>query len=416
MNQPKVMIGFQEALSLILKNVPQGVSEEVSWLEATGRVLAEDAVAKVDSPLSDVALKDGYAVFSSDVTSARPDREVKLRLLSFKGAGDSPGQALEPGTAIRVTTGAVVPPGAQAVLAQEFTREEQDTVCCLNDAEPGRNILPKGTDVRAGEVVARQGERLSPALVGLLACAGLDHLWVVSRPLVAVIATGDEVVVPGGPLGPGQIYASNMVETVSWLQSFGLPEVSFRVVKDRADEIKAAIEGMSSRVDAFITSGGAWQSERDLVLQVLEDLGWHEIFRHVRLGPGKAVAFGLLQNRPVFILSGGPPSYETAFLELALPGLLAMAGWRGPVFPTLKARLEEAVRGEKGWTQAIHAKVTFKDRHFCVRPYKTASRLSSMARKDGIIIVPEGQAELAAGEEVEVQVISLEPLSNRSML
>ena len=407
MNTLRTMISFDEALSLVLSNVPQGQVEEVSLFEATGRVLAGDAVSRVDSPLSDAALKDGYAVLSSDVAAAGPDHQVCLKLVSFRGAGDIAGRALEPGTAVRVTTGAVVPSGADAVLAQEFTREENKAVWCLNYAEQGRNILPRGADVRAGEVVARRGERVSPALAGLLASAGLDRLRVISRPRVAIIATGDEVVEPGRPLGPGQLYASNMAETISWLQAFGLPELSYRVVKDKEDEIKAAIEKMSLQADAFITSGGAWRSERDLLLQVLSDLGWRGIFHHVRLGPGKAVGFGLLEDKPFFVLSGGPSSFETALLELVLPGLLAMAGWRGPLFPVFKVRLEEPIQGEKGWTQAVQARVTFKDSSFRARPYKTASRLFDMARKDGIILLPEGRAGLAAGDETAVQMVSL---------
>ncbi|MBW1710866.1 MAG: molybdopterin molybdotransferase MoeA [Deltaproteobacteria bacterium] len=304
-----------------------------------------------------------------------------------------------------------MPPGAEAVLAQEFTREEEGEIFCCNNAEPGRNILFQGTDVRSGEVLVRQGERLSPAFIGLMACAGLDRVHVYGLPRVAVIATGDEVVAPGGALSPGQLYASNMQETMSWLKAFGFQEVLSRIVKDRLGEIKAAIEDFALGTDVFITSGGAWRSERDLMIEVLEGLGWHGVFRHVRLGPGKAVGFGLLENRPFFILSGGPPSYETAFLELALPGLLAMAGWQGPIFPVIKARLEESVRGEKGWTQVIHAKVTYRDGGLLVKSYKTASRLSSMARKDGLIILPENQAEFKAGEEVEVQMVSLKPLS-----
>ncbi|MBW2084809.1 MAG: molybdopterin molybdotransferase MoeA [Deltaproteobacteria bacterium] len=405
------MISFQEALTLILENAPLGKIEQVSLFEATGRILAQDVVSRVDSPLLDIALMDGYAVFSEDVASARPDQKVGLSLISFQGAGDLPGQALKPGTAIRVTTGAAIPPGAEAVLAQEFTRKEEGQVWCFNNAEPGLNILPKGTDVKAGEIIAKEGERLHAALVGLLACAGLDRVRVITRPRVAVIATGDEVAAPGRSLRPGQVYASNMVETIGWLKAFGLPEAAFRIVTDKVDEIKSAITETCSEADIFITSGGAWQSERDLMIEVLQDLGWQGIFRQVRLRPGKAAAFGLLENRPFFILSGGPPSYEMAFLELALPGILAMAGWQGPVFPTVTARLEEPIRGQKDWTQALHAKVIFRDGTWRVRPYQTASRLSSMAHKDGIILLPEGQAELSAGEEIAVQLVSSQPLS-----
>jgi len=402
-----MMIGFKDALELVQKNVPRGKTEEVGLLTSTGRVLAEDAIAKVDSPSLDISLKDGYAVYSADVALAKPDKEVALPLAGFQAAGDLPRQALEQRTAIRITSGAPVPPGAEAVLALEFTREADGKIWCFNNASSGRNILPRATDVKAGETIARQGERLHPALIGLLAAAGLDRVRVASRPRVAVIATGDEVLAPGQPLTPGKVYASNMVETICWLKSFDFPDLIFRILPDREEEIAAAIQAMLPGVDAFITSGGAWQSERDLIIQVLEGLGWHEVFHRVRLGPGKAVGFGRLEERPFFILPGGPPSHEIAFLLLALPGLLAMIGWREPVFPAFKVRLEGSIRGQADWTQVIYAQLTLREGSWRVSPFKFPSRLFTMARKEAVIILHEGVSEAQPGDEVEVRLLSI---------
>lgn len=398
----KTNIGFPEALDLVLAHCRPGSWEEVELSELTGRVLAEEVRALVDSPSLDVSLKDGYALSSGEAASARPDNPVVLKLADFHVAGDRPGGTLQPGTCVRVTTGAPLPPGADAVLAGEFAREENGMVRCFNDAGPGRNVLFRGTDVRAGQVIAAQGEMLHPALIGLLAAAGLDRVKVVTQPKVAVIGTGDEVVAPGRPLPPGKLYASNMVETVAWLKTFGLTQVVSRVEPDRVEAIAEAIKEMSGRVQAFITSGGAWKSERDYMVRVLEDLGWQGVFSRVRLGPGKAISFGLLADRPFFILPGGPPSHEAAFLLLALPGLLAMAGRRGPVFPRLRANLTETISGQADWSQCIQVKLFEQEGRWLARPLKSASRLSSMARKDGLVILPEGVSEKTAGAEVEV--------------
>jgi len=398
----KTDIEFNEALALILTHCRPGSWEEIELGGLAGRVLAEEVRALVDSPSLDVSLKDGYALYSHEVASAGPDRPVFLTLADFYAAGDLPGRILQPGTCVRVTTGAPLPPGADAVLAGEFAREENGLVRCFNDAGPGRNVLFRGTDVRAGQVIAGQGERLHPALIGLLAAAGLDRVKVVTRPKIAVIGTGDEVIAPGRPLPPGKLYASNMVETVSWLKAFGLTEVTSRVEPDRVEAIAEAIKEMSGRVQAFITSGGAWKSERDYMVRVLEDLGWRGVFSRVRLGPGKAISFGLLADRPFFILPGGPPSHEAAFLLLALPGLLAMAGRRGPIFPKLRAALTETICGQIDWSQCIQVKLFEQDGRWLARPLKSASRLSSMARKDGLVILPEGVTERTAGAEVEV--------------
>lgn len=401
----KWKIGFEEAKSLILDHVPLGQTEEVDLPRLVGRILAEDVVARVNSPSLHVSLKEGYAVVSADVAAARPDQPARLSLIRAQVAGDSPGRVLAPGTTVRVTTGAPLPPGAEAVLADEFTREEDGTVICLNDAGPGRNVLVCGADVAVGQVIARRGEMLHPALIGLLAAAGLDRARVVSRPRVALIGTGDEVVAPGRPLPQGKLYASNIVETMSWLRAFGLTEVACRIVPDHFSAIQASIQELIGQVDAFVTSGGAWGSERDLIIQVLENMGWQGVFHRVRLGPGKAAGFGLLKDAPFMILPGGPPSHEIAFLLLALPGLMAMAGWRAPVFPVERLPLLETIAGQSDWTQCFHAQIDHANGFRGVRPVKSVSRLSSMARKDGLIILPEGRTHAGVGEEIDVQIL-----------
>jgi molybdopterin molybdotransferase len=401
------MTGFEEALHLVLSMVPRLAEEEVELFEAAGRVLAEEVVSTINSPSADAALKDGYAVRSSDLNDAKPGHEVELALIGVQTAGgrlEAP--ALTPGTTVRVTTGAPLPRGAQAVLAREYAREEQGRVFCHNDAAPGRNVLPLGADIRTGQVIARPGEPLHPALIGLLASAGRQRLRVFARPRVAVIATGDEVVLPGAALALGQLYASNLIETLAWLSALGFPKVESAIVPDREKAIAQAVTHLAGTVDAFITSGGAWQSERDLVAQTLSDLGWRLVFHQVRLGPGKAAGFGLLGGRPFFLLPGGPPSFEAALLTLALPGLMAMAGWRGPIFPVLWARLTQGLDGDEDWTQVVHVELIAEEGGWAAVPLKEASRLSSMARKAGLVLIPEGTARLEAGQKVRVQVVA----------
>ena len=217
-------ISYDKALSLIFEHVAQGPTEKVGLMDLTGRILAEDAAAGVDSPSVDASLKDGYALYSDEVATAGPAARVKLALAHFQVAGDQPGEVLKKGTAVKVTTGAPLPPGADAVLSKEFAEEKDGFIWCENDAGPGRNVLARGTDVKAGEVLARKGQKMHPALIGLLAAAGLDSFRVYARPKVAVIATGDEVVAPGNPLPQGKLFASNMVEVASWLSAFGLTD------------------------------------------------------------------------------------------------------------------------------------------------------------------------------------------------
>jgi molybdopterin molybdotransferase len=311
------------------------------------------------------------------------------------------------GQAVRVTTGAPLPKGADAVLSEEFCEQSQDTILAHNTAAEGRNILERGTDIRQHETVAVKGEKLSPALIGLLASAGLDRAAVYKAPKVAVIASGDEVVAPGKPLPEGKLYASNMIEICSWLTFYGLSYLAV-LVGDSKQEIQTAITSQLSAADAFITSGGAWGSEHDLILDVVEDLNWQGVYRRVRMGPGKPVGFGLLEKKPFFILPGGPPSNEMAFLQLALPALMKMKGETSFSFPMVQAQLSETVAGHKDWTQFIHARLEKGKNQLMVQPAKLKSRLISMARKEALIIIPEGWEKWNAGETIEIQLLNPE--------
>jgi molybdopterin molybdotransferase len=331
---------------------------------------------------------------------------VRLKLIGSLGAGDLRSVNIKPGEGVRVTTGALIPGEAAAVVSEEFCRLEGQTLVCLNTAESGRNILRRGTDVQRDEIVAGRGGELTPPLLGLIAAAGHGKVRVHRLPRAAVIATGDEVVAPGEPLPEGKLYASNMIEICSWLGVHGIP-FETAIIGDCREDIRAVIQGRLDRADVFITSGGAWGSEKDLILQVAADMGWKGIYHRVRMGPGKPVGFGLLGSRPFFVLPGGPPSNEMAFLQLALPALMKMKGADPRVFPLAPARLAAAITGERGWTEFIHARLHRTNGELWVSPARLKSRLRSMAEKDALIIIPEDRTEMAAGETVHVQLLRL---------
>jgi molybdopterin molybdotransferase len=402
----KAFIGFQEALSLTLSHIPTLGTETVPLNLLTGRILSRDVFSKVDSPSVDVSLKDGFAVFSQDFEGLEleNDRPIRLRLHGRSAAGDEEAGIVSPGETLRVTTGAPLPEGADAVLSEEFSEPAGKSVFCLKGVRPGQNVLAKGTDIRMDELAARKGEQLLPAGIGLLASAGLAEAEVFRVPRVVVIGTGDEVVAPGLPLPRGKLYASNGIEICSWLSLFNIPS-RLELVGDRKEAMKTTLRNHLAHADAFITSGGVWGSERDLMIRVLTEMGWEGLYHRVRIGPGKAVAYGLLEGRPIFCLPGGPPSNEIAFLQLALPGILAMQGRTHLPFPQIPARLEEGVRGEKSWTQFIHARVTKKEDVISVRPERLKSRLQSMAWKDALIMIPEGKEELGESETVIIQLL-----------
>jgi molybdopterin molybdotransferase len=400
----KTFIGFKEALDLTTSHVAVCGPEELPLLDAAGRILAEDVFAKVDSPSISTSRKDGFAVVSGDLEKASAGKPVTLKLVGSLSAGNMHSIRLNCGDAVRVTTGALIPENAGSVISEEFCRVEGDTVVCLTTAEAGRNILRQGTDVRSDERVAGKGARLTPPLLGLIAAAGHGSVKAYKPPRAAVIATGDEVVTPGQPLPEGKLYASNLIEICGWLSGYGIP-FETAIVRDSREDIQEKIRNRLPRCDVFITSGGAWGSEKDLLLNVVADMGWTGIYHRVRMGPGKPVGFGILEDRPFFVLPGGPPSNEMAFLQLCLPALMKMRGATPAVFPKAAARLSDRVTGERGWTEFIHARLEKRTDGLLAIPSRLQSRLKSMAEKEALIIIPEDRDEIPAGETIEVQLL-----------
>ena len=398
-------LGLEEALTLTLERLTPLGTESVTLMGAVDRIAARDLHAMVDSPSVDASLKDGYAVCSADIASASAETPVQLRVIGCAAAGGRQNFNLAPGNAIQILTGAKIPAGADAVLSEEFVRRDGEHIHARDVAEPGRNILAKGSDVALGEKIITDGQALTPGLVGFLAAAGHSCIPVYRRPRVAVIATGDEVVAPGQPLPDGKLYASNITTLGAWCRRYGL-STDLTIVRDDPQEITAALQSAQETANAIITSGGAWTGDRDMVARILEQLGWQQVFHRIRIGPGKAVGFGLLNALPVFILPGGPPSNLMGFLQIALPGLLKLAGHAHPHLPTRPVRLVEDLRGRYAdWTQFVYGMVENRSSQPLFHSLANKSRLQSMAEATAVVAIPEGEVLLPAGSVVEAQCL-----------
>jgi len=398
-------IGLGKAHTITLEHLKPLAVERVRLVNSSDRVAASDLYALVDSPSINSSLKDGYAVVSHDVADATPEMPVRLKMAGHLAAGGKKDIELKPGTTIRVLTGARIPAGADAVLPEEFVKPEGDDILVMTFTEPGQNILPRGRDVKSRQCILRQGQQISPGIIGLVAAAGHSMVHVFKNPTVAIIGTGDEIVVPGEPLGEGQLYASNIMVINAWCTRYGMKTL-MTVVRDDSDTLTSTLKTISADADAIITSGGAWNGERDLVVQTLEGLGWQQHFHRIRIGPGKAVGFGMLEGKPVFILPGGPPSNLTGFLQIALPGLLALAGHANPNLPRSNARLAADLKGgHRDWTDFFFGKLKEEGGFPVFYPLKSSSRLRDIAEADAIASIPEEQGCLLKGSVISVQVL-----------
>lgn len=394
------MISLGEAHQLLAELAPLA-PRPVPVLEALGLALAEDLHAVGDCPSLDSSLKDGYAVLSRDISQAVPENPVVLELVGVLAAGDqADGRQLESGLCLRLLTGAPLPAGATAVLAQEFAILEGNRVIARANAPEGKNVLARGSDIACGQRVLKAGEVLDPAALGLAVAAGLGVLPVRPRPRAAIVATGSELVWPGENLGPGKVAASNMVIAAAELERLGIAPRLF-LERDRLDHLERRLMALLPEVDLLITCGGILDGDKDLTMRAMERLGMEKLFHRVRIGPGKGACCGRIGGTLVFNLPGGPPSHHVALLLLALPGVRRLMGW-GRIFPEkVSLTIERELCGQRDWTQLVHAAVDNHDGRLQARPLSALPRLFAMARAQALVEIPEGRERLAADSLAE---------------
>lgn len=399
-------LGLEKALSITLENIKPLAVENIDLAESTDHVIASDLYALVDAPSIDSSLKDGYAVVSHEVADATPERPVLLKVIGHLAAGGDRDIEVKAGTAVRVLTGSRIPVGADAVVSEEFVILEGNDVLVMNFAEPGRNILPLGRDIESRKCIVRNGQQISPGIIGLIAAAGHNRVPVYKNPKVAIIGTGDEIILPGEPPAEGKLFASNIMTIHAWCNRYRM-KTFMTVIGDDCDSLSKALQTISADADAIITSGGAWTGDRDLVVQVLDGLGWRQYFHRIRIGPGKAVGFGMLDGKPVFILPGGPSSNLMGFLQIALPGLLTLAGYANPHLPRINARLAVDLEGrERDWTYFFFGRLEEHKGFPVFHPIIGSSRLRAIAEAEAIATIPEDQEYLSQGSLILVQVLN----------
>ena len=405
------VLEFDEALALVLQLASQCVKPEgepIPLLKSVGRVLAQAVRADRDQPPFARSTRDGFAVDAEVFRTGATLQQVGL----IKAGEKWRGNPVEPGQAVQIMTGAPLPPGADAVAMIEFVERLVRGIHTLSGRGlvAGENVVPRGSEARAGQVVLEAGTSIGAAEVALAAACGQVELTVFRKPTVAVIATGDELVELGdGPLEEQQIWNSNSYALAAMVASAGGIAQRLPVARDKRDEIRARLaEGRRS--DLLLLSGGVSMGEYDLVEEVLEEAGAEFFFTGVKMQPGKPVVFGRLPDRDgqraclFFGLPGNPVSTQVTFHCFAAPLLRAMAGGpaEGPRF--VQATLAEDVPGKPGLMRLLPARIE----HDRQRPtvglvhWQGSGDLTANARANCYAVLPPGQDRFSAGDVISV--------------
>jgi molybdopterin molybdotransferase len=406
------VISLDEARRHVLGACAPLSPRRVALADALGLVLAEDVASPEAVPPFAGSAMDGFAVRAADTADATEAAPAVLTVVATLAAGEGPSVAVAEGEAIRIMTGAPMPPGADAVVMVERTVTADDgaTVEILTAVEPGTAVRAAGDDLTAGQAVFAAGDVLGAGHLGVLASIGRVDVLAVPRPVVGVFSTGDELVEGGGPLGPGQIRDSNRLTLLALLQDSGCDTVDLGRVGDDPDAIAAVLLGGVEACDAVVTSGGVSMGDFDYVKVVLDRLGdmrWMQ----VAIKPAKPLAFGTVDGVPVFGLPGNPVSSMVSFELFARPGLRRMAGWGDGALarPTVVAVADEPLRRRPDGK--IHfARVTCAyDRAQGVFRVRSAGgqgshQLTAMARADALAVLPDGDT-VEAGAPVDVLLL-----------
>jgi len=397
----KRLIQLDEALEFVMEEaVPVGKTERVPITDATGRVAAEDVFSKLDVPPFSRAAMDGYAVRAKDTFGASKLKPVRMRVLEEIYAGSVPKTALRRMECAEIATGAMLPRGADAVVMVEDTEKEGASVAMGEAVHPGQNVSRIGEDMSRGTKAISKGDVLNPSKVGALAAIGADSVRVYSKPLVAIVPTGNEISPLGKTLVPGQVYDINSYTLSSVVALNGGQARKLDVVDDSLDDLLKVVRD-NRDCDMLVFSGGSSVGERDVMLDVIERMG-EVIFHGVALKPGKPTLFGTIGRQLVFGMPGYPTScLSNAYIFLA-PVLRKMARLSSGSPRTITARMAKRVVSTTGRTQFLTVRLEGDIAH---PAFKESGAITSMAFADGYVIIPADVDLLEKGERVEVHLL-----------
>ncbi len=394
------MLSYEQARNRLIEEIgkKKGPTAVVSVWDALGLVLAQEVRTDREYPPFDRSTRDGYALRSKEAGPA-----AQLKCVGEIKAGDTVREALAAGTCLQIMTGAAVPAGADAVVMIEHTTREGHLVRFERAVEPGQNIVPRGSEAAAAQSILTPGMRLGYAELALAAQVGGVRLECAQRPRVAILSTGDEVVLIDESPGEFQIRNSNSVSLAAQVRIAGGQPVVLGNAADRIEDLGEKIE-RGLQEDALVLSGGVSMGKYDLVESALKAMGAEFFFDAVAIRPGRPTVFGMCQGKPVFGLPGNPVSTMVTFELFVVPAIDLLSGAEARALPLVEARLAEALRERPGLTHFLPARVEWRDRAPEVKAlrWQGSGDIAALSRANCFLVVPADREKIGIGETVSV--------------
>jgi len=405
------LMTFDEAKRVISEQLkPEALGEEeIPLLEAYNRVLRENVVSALDIPPFNRSTVDGYAVKAEDTFGAEENQPAKLTTRGMVSVGEPPKISIGKGEAAEIVTGAPIPEGADAVVMVEDTDSEDAELRVYRAVTRDENVMKRGTDIKKGETVLKSGQVLGASEIGVLAALGLTKVKVFKVPVVAVLSTGAEVTEPGKKLPAGKIYDINAYSLSTAVRESGGKPVYLGVVPDDKAELRKALEHALASADMVMTSGGVSVGPKDLTPQIVDSLGEPGLLVcGIAVKPGKPTTIALIGKKPVFSLPGHPTSALLLFHLLARPVIQLMSGRPATEVKTIKALAATRMFSAKGRRTFVMVKLKRDnlDKRV-VEPVESGASgaITTLAKADGFVEIPENQQFIDAGEEVVVSLL-----------
>jgi molybdopterin molybdotransferase len=410
----RVGLSVEEAIQEILQRVKPVSTIEIPLKDAFRYVLAEDVRVQTPVPPFDRSMMDGFAIRSADVREASPEQPIRLKVVGHIGAGQVWEHELQAGQAVRIMTGAPVPKGADAIARFEVTDEQErphgEEVGVLLPIRPGESISVTGEDMQVGTIILQQGTLIGSPEMALLATVGVATVRVYRKPIIGVLSSGRELVGVGQPLAYGKIYNSNTYMVSGLISAWGGVPYLFEQVDDEVDDVMEAIRTAMPTVDALVTTGGVSAGDFDVMRTAYHLAGGQVNFWKVNLRPGTPFTFAMVQEKPVFGLSGNPAAgYVNAMLFLQT-GIRALAGCKKPQIPAYRIRLGDDLNLKIiGMDRLLRANIVIEEGRVIAYPLpfgQSAGVMSTLSGIQGFIRVP-GKTELRKGDLIDAYLLEM---------